>query len=74
MFFHTSPRNRTIRLLYIDDMIIIEDDIDFLELVKTLLHRQFHMKARGPHCYFLGIEVAYGPVAILSKHKYITNL
>ena len=37
MFFHTSPRGRSILLLYVDDMIIIGDDF-FLESVKTLLH------------------------------------
>jgi hypothetical protein len=37
LFVHTSPRGRTILLLYVDDMIITGDDVEFIAFVKARL-------------------------------------
>jgi hypothetical protein len=56
LFVHTSPRGRTLLLLYVDDMIITGDDSDYIAFVKARLREQFLMTDLGPLCYFLGIE------------------
>jgi hypothetical protein len=35
LFVHTSPRGRTLILLYVDDMLIIGDDSEYIAFVKT---------------------------------------
>ncbi|WVZ73920.1 hypothetical protein U9M48_022171 [Paspalum notatum var. saurae] len=56
LFVHTSSRGRTLLLLYVDDMIIIGDDPQFIAFVKARLSEQFLMSDLGPLRYFLGIE------------------
>jgi hypothetical protein len=48
LFIHTSPRGRTLILLYVDDMLITEDDSDYIAFVKARLSEQFHMSDLGP--------------------------
>ena len=40
-FVHTSPRGRTLLLIYVDDMIITGDDSQFIEFVKKRLNEKF---------------------------------
>jgi hypothetical protein len=61
LFVHTSPRGHTLILLYVDDMLIMRDDFDYIVFVKARLSEQFHMSDLGPLCYFLGIEVTSTP-------------
>jgi hypothetical protein len=56
LFVHTSSRGRTLILLYVDDMLIIGDDLDYIAFVKARLSAQFHMSDLGPLSFFLGIE------------------
>ena len=58
LFVHTSPRGRTLLLLYVDDMIITGDDSEYIAFVKARLREQFLMTDLGPLRYFLGIEVS----------------
>src|SRR5438105_380971 len=75
LFVHTSPRGRTLILLYVDDMLIISDDLDYIAFVKIRLHEQFHMSDLGSLSYFLGIEVTSSPEGYyLSQRKYIQDL
>ena len=41
LFVHTSPRGRTLLLLYVDDMIITGDDSEYIAFVKARLRDQF---------------------------------
>jgi len=50
--------NHIILSLYIDDMIMIGDDIDDISVLKTKLVRQFEMKDLSYLQYFMDIEVA----------------
>jgi hypothetical protein len=56
LFVHTS-RGRTLLVLYLDDMIITDDNSEYIAFVKARLREQFLMTDLGPLCYFLGIEV-----------------
>jgi hypothetical protein len=74
LFVHMSPRGRTL-LLYVDDMIITDDDPEYIVFVKTCLSDQFFMSDLGPLRYFLRIEISSTPERFfLSQEKYIQDL
>jgi hypothetical protein len=58
LFVYLSTRTQTLLLLYVDDMIIIGDDSEYIAFVKARLSEQFLMSDLGPLCYFLGIDVS----------------
>jgi hypothetical protein len=75
LFFHLSPRGRTLLLLYVDDMLITGDDEDHISHVKQQLSAEFQMSDLGPLSYFLGIEVKQSTKGYhLSQFKYIQDL
>ena len=51
-------------VIYVDNLIIGGDNLDAIQDVKTLLHKQFDMKDLGELRYFLGIEVVRTPNGI----------
>src|SRR3954468_1715351 len=75
LFVHTSPRGRTLLLLYVDDMIITGDDPEYIAFVKARLRDQFLMTDLGPLRYFLGIEVFSTSAGFyISQEKYMQDL
>ena len=65
----------TILLLYVDDMIIIGDDMQGIQDLKHFLGRQFEMKDLGPLNYFLGLEVSSSANGYyLTQAKYTYDL
>jgi hypothetical protein len=42
LFVHTSPRGRTLLPLYVDDMIITDDDSEYIAFVKAILKFYVH--------------------------------
>ena len=60
----TDDRGRTLLLLYVDDMIITDDDSQFIDFVKMRLSDKFLMSDLGPLHYFLGFEVSSTPDSI----------
>ena len=62
-------------LLYVDDMLITGDDLDYISHVKQQLGKEFQMSDLGPLSYFLGIEVLhYAKGYYISQSKYIQDL
>jgi hypothetical protein len=75
LFVHMSPHGRTLLLLYMDDMIIIGDDPEYITFVKAHLSGQFLMSDLVPLIYFLGIEISSTLERFfLSQEKYIQYL
>ncbi|XP_047342761.1 uncharacterized mitochondrial protein AtMg00810-like [Impatiens glandulifera] len=75
LFVKGTTAGRILPSLYGDDMIIIGDDHDGIESLKSELAHSFSMKDLGMLRYFWGIEVAYSPKGyLLSQSKYIANL
>ena len=65
----------TALIIYVDDMIITEDDVEEISKLQEQLSTEFEMKNLGGLEYFLGIEVARSKQGIfLSRRKYILDL
>ncbi|CAH9102795.1 unnamed protein product [Cuscuta europaea] len=72
---HSRPNGVTIRLVYVDDIIVTGNDPDEKQRLEGQLKSKFEMKSLGPLKYFLGIEVARSSEGIfISQQKYITDL
>jgi hypothetical protein len=74
LLVHVSPSGRTLLLLYMDDMIIIGDDHEYIAFVKTHLSDYFLMSNLGPLRYFLRIEISSTSGFFWSQNKYIQDL
>lgn len=62
-------------LVYVDDLIIIDNCIKAINKVKSLLCSQFHMKDSGDLSYFLGMEFSRESQGIfISQRKYALDL
>ncbi|KAI3776447.1 hypothetical protein L1987_46232 [Smallanthus sonchifolius] len=62
-------------LIYVDDVIMVGDDINKIRDTKAELHRRFTIKDLGNLKYFLGIEVARTKDGIvLSQRKYTLDI
>ena len=65
----------TILIVYVDDIILTEDDENEMNRLKTCLTAEFEIKDLGSLRYFLGIEVAWSKKGIVvSQRKYILDL
>jgi hypothetical protein len=65
----------TILAVYVDDIVIIGDDVEEITSLKERLGKAFEVKDLGPLRYFLGIEIARSSKGIvLSQRKYVLDL
>jgi hypothetical protein len=72
LFIHVSPHGMTL-LLYVDDMIITEDDREHIAFVKPRLSDQFLTSDLGPLRYFLEIKISTVEGFLLSQERYIQD-
>ena len=47
----------TFLILYVDDILLIGNDIEFLDSIKGYLHKNFSMKDLSEAAYILGIKI-----------------
>ena len=62
-------------IIYVDDIVVIEDDLEEIERLKKHLATKFEIKDLGRLRYFLGIEVTPSNKSIfISQQKYVLDL
>ena len=62
-------------ILYVDDILLIGNDIEFLDSIKGYLNKSFSMKDLGEAAYILGIKIYRDRsrrLMILSKNTHLT--
>ncbi|XP_016186327.1 uncharacterized protein LOC107628037 [Arachis ipaensis] len=75
LLIRKSKHGVVLLLLYIDDMIIIGDDVDGISDLNASLHHTFEMKDLSSLSYFLSLEVMSTDEDIyLSQTKYALDL
>ncbi|GKV53337.1 hypothetical protein SLEP1_g59870 [Rubroshorea leprosula] len=75
LFICETTWGMVLLLLYVDDMIITEDDVVGVEELKQSLSQKFEMKDLGVLSYFLGLEVTSSVDGyLLSQVKYAFDL
>ncbi|RVW74839.1 Retrovirus-related Pol polyprotein from transposon RE1 [Vitis vinifera] len=64
----------TILIMYVDNTILISNDVEEMTMIKLKLAKEFEIKDLGNLRYFLGIEVARSKKGIyVSQRKYILD-
>ncbi|XP_042510912.1 uncharacterized mitochondrial protein AtMg00810-like [Macadamia integrifolia] len=75
MFVYHRHGRVLVLLLYVDDIVLTENDLHFLDSFITVLSSTFVMKDLGSLHYFLGIEVTSTPQGLhLSQSKYALDI
>nr|KYP53970.1 Retrovirus-related Pol polyprotein from transposon TNT 1-94 [Cajanus cajan] len=59
-------------LIYVDDLVIASNDNGACDHFKLYLSKCFHMKDLGPLKYFLGLELARGPIGMFLCQRIYT--
>ena len=72
VFYINSQAGIILLIVYVDDIIIIGNDMPGISSLKSFLHDQFYTKDLGMLKYFLGVEVMRSKCGIfLFQKKYL---
>jgi hypothetical protein len=75
VFYRHKGSCITILVAYVDDILIIGDDVEEIKSLKEGLGRAFEVKDFGPLRYFFGIEIARSSKGtVLFQRKYVLDL
>ncbi|KAE9592424.1 putative RNA-directed DNA polymerase [Lupinus albus] len=75
LFTKGTPTSFTAILVYVDDLVLIGNNLVELKHVKHVLHQCFRIKDLGPLRYFLGLEISKSKHGIhLNQRKYTLSL
>ena len=75
LFLRRTDKGTILLLLYVDDMIIIGDDLSGIQELKDFLSQQFEMKDFGHLSYFLSLEITHSTDGLyITQAKYASDL
>ncbi|XP_065624674.1 secreted RxLR effector protein 161-like [Quercus suber] len=75
LFLRCIDKCTILLLLYVDDMIIISDDLNGIQELKAFLSQQFEMKDLGYLSYFLDLEISHSTDELyITQAKYASEL
>ena len=75
LFLRRTDKGTILLLLYMDDMIITDDDLSGIQELKDFLSQQFEMKDLGHLSYFLGLEITHSTNGLyITQAKYAFEL
>lgn len=75
LFIKKSHSSFIALLIYVDDIILADNDIHEIESIKTTLHTAFKIKDLGHLKYFLGLEIAQSKAGIhICQMKYALDI
>ena len=75
LFLSCTDKGTILLLLYVDDMIIIGDDLNGIQELKDFLSQQFEMKDLVHLSYFLGLEITHSTDGLyITQAKYASEL
>ena len=75
LFLRRTDKGTILLLLYVDDMIIIGNDLNGIQELKNFLSHQFEMKDLGHLSYFLGLEIIHSTDGLyITQVKYAFEL
>ncbi|XP_058756517.1 uncharacterized mitochondrial protein AtMg00810-like [Vicia villosa] len=75
LFTKNNDSSFTALLIYVDDIVLADNDLSEIRFVKTFLHNKFKIKVLGNLRFFLGLEVAHFSKGILiNQRKYTLEL
>ena len=75
IFLRFTNKGTILLLLYVDDMIIIGDDLSGIQELKDFLSQQFEMKDFGHISYFLGLQITHFTDGLyITQAKYASEL
>ena len=71
LFIRIDNNSFTAPLIYVDGIMLVDNNLQEIQRVKTHLHNLFSIKDLGTLCYFLGFEISCSPSGIvLNQRKY----
>ena len=74
-FLRHTDKDTILLLLYVDDMIVIGDDLSGIQELKDFLNQHFEMKDFGHLSYFLGLETTHSTDGLyIIQAKYASEL
>ena len=72
---HSSQGKGTALIVYVDDIVLIGNDLEAMNHLKSCLAKEFEIKDQENLKYFLGIEVTRSKEGIfISQRKYVMDL
>ncbi|KAD4180157.1 hypothetical protein E3N88_28748 [Mikania micrantha] len=75
LFTKTQGKSFTAILIYVDDILLTDNDLHEIKLLKECLLKRFHIKDLGDLKYFLGIEFCRSKNGIImSQRKYAVDI